>query len=341
VTGVGPAPSDPLWVVASYYNPAGYRRRLHNFRAFRRHLAAPLLVVELSRDGRGELDDGDADILVRLHGDDRIWQKERLINLGTALLPPHVGYVAWVDADILFSDPDWPRRARAALDARDGMVQLFDRAVHLPETFDPAGAGLPTGPVESPFLPGLSLARTLREDRFETLAWDWAKRQAGVPVTSDSYSAQGFGWAARRETLMACGLYDGNVIGGGDSIPVFAYPGQIDAFLTARPFTDAHGAHVRQWVARAGATGLLAHVDDIAQTAWHLWHGTIANRNYIGRYHVLVDHGFDPARDVVRDAGVPLRWTDPAGPMAQAVARYFFTRREDGEAMAEQAVVGD
>ncbi|WP_353228396.1 hypothetical protein [Novosphingobium sp.] len=114
------APSQPLWVITSYYNPAHYRRRLQNFRAFRRNLAAPLLVVELAPAGHGQLHDDDADMVVRLNGDDRIWQKERLLNLAASLLPPHVEYVAWVDADILFADPHWADAARAVLTGTAG-----------------------------------------------------------------------------------------------------------------------------------------------------------------------------------------------------------------------------
>lgn len=320
----------PLWAITSYYNPAGYVRRRLNFRCFRRHLGVPLLAVELSPEGRGELRDEDADIVVRQRGDDRIWQKERLLNLALAHLPAHVTHVAWVDADLIFSDPDWPEQARAALDREGGMVQLFDGALHLPEAIDPAGPVTIEPGFVSPFLPGLSIARAIREGTFAQLAGDWGKRQAGAAVLSTAYNVLGFGWAARRDMLAEAGFYDGNVIGGGDSIAVFAHVGQLEEFLVSRPFTPAHQAHIRQWVERARAAGLLAHMGDVPQTAYHLWHGAIADRKYVARYQVLVDHDYDPERDVVREAGKPLRWADPDGPLAAAVARYFFDRREDG-----------
>ena len=78
------------------------------------------------------------------------------------------------------------------------------------------------------------------------------------------------------------------------------------------------------------AQGLFAHLGDVPQTAYHLWHGTMANRNYAGRYDILTDHDYDPVRDLIDVPGAPLRWTDPASPMAKAVGAYFFSRREDG-----------
>lgn len=322
--------SAPLWAITSYYNPARYRRRRLNFHAFRRHLAVPLLAIELSPDGRGELDDDEADIVLRLRGDDRIWQKERLLNLGMQHLPPHVSHVAWIDADLIFADPDWSDRARAALDRDGGMVQLFDTALHLAESVDPDMPFEAREPMELAFAPGYSIGRAMREGCFAQLANDWGKRSAGQPVSTDAYNVFGFAWAARRDVVTAAGLYDSNVIGGGDAIVAFAHVGQLEQFLVSRPYTEAHREHIRRWVARARDAGLLAHMGDVPQTAWHLWHGAIANRNYVTRYQVLVDHDYDPARDIVIEPEQPLRWADPGSAMANAVARYFFERREDG-----------
>ena len=97
--------SAPLWVLTTYYNPAGYNRRRMNFKAFRRMLQQPLLVVELARDGRHELSDDDGEIVIRLTGEDRLWQKERLLNVGLEALPRHVEFAAWIDCDLVF-----PRR---------------------------------------------------------------------------------------------------------------------------------------------------------------------------------------------------------------------------------------
>jgi hypothetical protein len=104
-------PSAPLWVLTTYYNPAGYNRRRMNFKAFRRLLQQPLLVVELTRDGRRELSDDDGEIVIHLTGEDRLWQKERLLNLGVAALPRHVEFVAWIDCDLVFLDDEWAAKA--------------------------------------------------------------------------------------------------------------------------------------------------------------------------------------------------------------------------------------
>jgi len=50
--------------------------------------------VELSFDGRFELTDDDADILVQLSGGAVLWQKERLLNLALNAVPSAVKNVA-------------------------------------------------------------------------------------------------------------------------------------------------------------------------------------------------------------------------------------------------------
>jgi hypothetical protein len=47
--------SEGLWAVTTYFNPMRYRRRLSNFRLFRKHLNIPLVAVELAYGKEFEL----------------------------------------------------------------------------------------------------------------------------------------------------------------------------------------------------------------------------------------------------------------------------------------------
>jgi hypothetical protein len=57
--------SATFWAITCYFNPAGYRRRLENYRTFRQRLKVPLVAVELSFGEEFQLASGDADILVQ------------------------------------------------------------------------------------------------------------------------------------------------------------------------------------------------------------------------------------------------------------------------------------
>jgi hypothetical protein len=134
-----------LWAITSYFNPAGYRTRLENYRRFRAHLTVPLVTVEASFDGRFELGPADADILVQRHARDVLWQKERLLNVALGFLPAECDRVAWLDCDVVFAADDWPKRACAALTTHS-LVQLSPSAAiwteRRPRTH--RGGGTPT-----------------------------------------------------------------------------------------------------------------------------------------------------------------------------------------------------
>src|SRR5437016_4683011 len=98
---------EGLWGITSYFNPMRYRRRLSNFRLFRKHLNIPLVVVELTYGEVFELHEKDAEVLIQLRGGAVLWQKERLLNVALSALPSSCDKVAWLDCDIIFDDIGW------------------------------------------------------------------------------------------------------------------------------------------------------------------------------------------------------------------------------------------
>src|SRR6185295_4913556 len=108
--------SEDFWAITTYFNVSNGRNRRRNYDVFKRRLPLPLLTVEWHPDSRFELERDDAGILLQLGGGDLMWQKERLLSAGLAALPDHVKYVAWIDCDVLFEDPDWIDQARALLE---------------------------------------------------------------------------------------------------------------------------------------------------------------------------------------------------------------------------------
>src|SRR2546421_3462219 len=133
-----------LWAITCYFNPAGYRRRLANYRVFRERLAVPLVAVELAYGPNFELDQNDADILVQLRGHDVMWQKERLLNLALRALPRDCKNLVCLDCEIVFATTDWPEHVSRLL-RRYAILQPFSHAHHLPRkwtlgNFQPAAA---------------------------------------------------------------------------------------------------------------------------------------------------------------------------------------------------------
>ena len=80
----------------------------------------------------------------------------------------------------------------------------------------------------------------------------------------------------------------------------------------------------------AKSSGLLSNVDALDHRLYHMWHGSIEDRDYRGRYKILHRNDFDPAKDIAHSANGTWAWSDPHGVLANEVGAYFFSRREDG-----------
>ncbi len=320
--------TDTLWVVTSYYNPVRYRRRLENFRAFRRNLQAPLLVVELARPGAHRLGDGDAEIVVSLTGEDRIWQKERLINIGVGRLPDDARYVAWCDCDLIFDDPDWPAAARRRLDEAGGMVQLFDAAAHMPDNLDPRAASPALCREVAPLFVKLSFPRALSAGIVKPNPN--ANLRSVDPSIGKSVS-HGKAWAARRDIIEACGHFDKAIVGGGDTVHIQASCDMLDEeYLVKYDLPRGYRAAAHAWAKTARRTGLFQSVSSLDRRAYHLWHGEIADRGYLSRLEILSWHDYDPDRDLRLADNGTWAWADPKGALAADVEAYFSSRFEDG-----------
>lgn len=319
----------PLWVVTSYYNPEGYRRREINFHAFRRNLKVPLLVIELAEEGRHQITDGDGDIVIRLTGDSHIWQKERLLNIGIASLPPHVKYVAWIDCDVSFSRKDWADETITVLESKGGIVQLFETVVHCPKCFDPISEH-ENVVLENPSLyrevSGASIAsRGNYKLPKKIFARDDAVKQG---QTTES---PGHAWAARIEDLREIGIYDSNIVGGGDSVFFYGATGTLNASVEGGIYSPFHARHMLAWRDRAQHFGLFRNIGFLHGVLIHYWHGDFADRKYSKRHQILLKANYNPEHDVRLSSNQTWQWVSPAGGLARQVHNYFKTRKEDGQ----------
>lgn len=305
-----------IWAVTCLFNPRRAATRLANFRTFRRRLNAPLLAVELSFDGRFELQPHDADILVQLDAGDVMWQKERLLNIGIARLPDDCHYVATIDADVVFANNRWPTEAVAALQ-QTPMVQLFTEAYYLAPDAEPDAAGKATVHGRQS-----SAARAIARGASP-------EECLGVQSGTDrGRFSGGFAWAFRRDLIAAHGLYDCCIIGGGDTAVV---TGATGAFATVERRHSMSAAQCRRY--RAWAVPWFKHtagkIDALDGDLFHLWHGALENRQANSRHQALAAAGFDPEVDISAPPAAAWRWASDKPGLHQLLTNYFAARRED------------
>ena len=312
------APSTPLWAIACYFNPVGYRRRGRNYREFRRRLTVPLVTVELSFTGAFELDADDADILIQLRARDVMWQKERLLRIALQAVPREVKKVVWLDADIVFERDDWHLNAARSLDVVP-LLQPFSVVVDLAPDADIDAGKLEPLQVRDSFCSALGSAN----DRH---AFARLKRDPDGKAPA----AAGMAWAFRRELLERHGFYTGSVLGGNDRAMACAAVGQFDAAAQNWAMNSKQIEHYRRWAEpfHADVQGRLGCVEG---RLYHLWHGELSRRRYRERHLGLREHDFDPAKDVALDESSCGCWSSDKPEMHRYVKDYFRSRCEDDD----------
>jgi hypothetical protein len=305
-----------MWAITTYFNPVRYKRRLSNYRIFRRNLHVPLVTVELSFDGQFELSKDDADVLIQLSGGAILWQKERLLNIAIRSVPIDVKNIAWLDCDILFGRKDWAEEAERRLDERCNVIQLFATAINL----DAEDTGEALRNYESlPAVPGL----VALYDKDNILPLD---RLAVSTQGSLTYNP-GLAWAGRKEIFAKHGFYDLAIIGAGDLYMANAMFGTMDSLARLHSLNRSRRESYLKWAAPFHEA-VANKVGYVSGEIYHLWHGETKNRNYKHRFKILAD--FDPQVDVYIGDNGALHWTKPGAPLADQLTAHFLNRREDG-----------
>jgi len=305
---------SPLWAVTTLFNPARWQSRLRNYRTFRRHLGLPLLAVELSFDGQFELQEGDAERLVRHTRGDVMWQKERLLNLAWDKLPPHCTQVVWVDCDVLFTDPHWGARLSEKLRTHE-VVHPFHTVRHLPPGHD---GGDPHA------YAGGHICTQISRIADPAHARSWADDDHRL----DGKPAPGMVWAARREWIERVRLPDGFVAGGGDTAWCSALENDPSRIINRYRPNEAQQRSYLAW-ARHAQRELTTRLGSLEGDVLHLWHGDLSKRQSLGRQYALAASGFDPAVDLVAERDEAWRWRDPHCAAARFLREYFRSRQED------------
>lgn len=290
-----------LAVVTCHWNFAGYNRPVLNLLRFLREMdyqGIPVYGVELYMAGTDPLMERNP----RWHcfeiGDENIlWQKESVLNWIARQVPPHIGCIAAIDADVHFENPNWAKHSVAALE-RTPVIQPFSVAVWGGENGRP------------------EMTRTCAAQHGLTKEWK---------------THPGFAWAFRREFFEEVGFYPWAVTGAGDTATATGVLG-IEMFsateLAIGHLNIASGIY-RKWAEKAARFMGRNRAGWIDGCVWHEWHGSRQDRRYLHRHHIM--RSIDAARHVGEEGNGILVWTKEAPKeIREQVREYFHSRREDG-----------
>ncbi len=304
-----------MWAITAYFNPIGYRRRSFNYHVFRKNLDLPLVTVELGFDGKYELTDKDADVLIQIDGGAVLWQKERLLNLALKAVPADVENIAWLDCDVVFQRPDWIEEAEQRLTSLN-VIQLYSKAAEFKAEHLHLAAN-----AEVRHSPAIA---ALFADGYLPAKEQW---RSAEPIRPKQL---GFAWAAKSALLRDQGFYDAAILGGADALMFLAMYGLFEEAIVRSSLNAAGGDHYLRW-AESFHRAVAQRVGFIPGKIYHLWHGDRKNRKYRDRYRLL--RGFDPFSDIVLAGNGAWQWKDPQSGLAQSVREYFVERSEDEAVM--------
>lgn len=306
-----------LAVCTTYFNPVGYQTKRKNWNLFKEasiSQGAEIWVAEAGDGKRWEIEEEEKVHVLRLVMGDRLWQKERMLNLLFGVIPSEYEKIAWVDNDLLFDNPTWVFDTCKVLEEFP-VAQLFEYAVWLnafmvPHFWNPDYD-----------LYRCSIPRELMERGRDEI---WFGK-----------SHPGFAWAARRGVLNSLGgLYERHILGSGDSIIVLGFYGWEDH----KYFDGIDGAFrgfCLDWMRKAYniVKGRVGFVPGVVR---HLWHGSREDRQYDSRLVRLMLKGFDPEKHLSQNEFGLWIWNDSApDEIKDFVYKYFDYRREDGSIRTE------
>jgi hypothetical protein len=294
---------DILYIVAVVSNPARYQRRYKLFEEFCERMSSEpqvkLFTVEL-QNGDRPFETG---ALLKLRTNDEIWYKENLINIVIQTqLPKDWKYVAWIDADVEFTNRQWVSETIHQLQTYK-VLQLFSHAIDM-------GQNMETLHVHT------------------GVAYNYVNRN---PIKSDLYSTEyhpGYAYAMRRETYDAIGgLLDFPILGSSDRHMALSFIGMVDKSLNhrlhenykmlCRIFQEKCDRYVKKSFGYVNGTIL------------HHFHGCKSQRFYSSRWGILVDHQFDPLRDITKNAQGLWVLDETKIKLRDEIIRYFRSINED------------
>jgi hypothetical protein len=297
---------DKLYVVTTVSNPMRYRVRYELYRQFEKHMqesGAKLITVEMAFGGREfEVTSASNPDHVQVRGDDVLWYKENLTNIGFQHMPADWKYAAWIDADAKFVREDWVQETLHQLQHHH-VVQMWSHLQDIGPNFEP----IPTIAQNSwgynwvNGKPPIKMADVKVMQKTGVYPYPGTYQYKGVQkVNKGWYGPPGLAWAIRREAFDALGgLIDWAIVGSGDAYMAAALIGGVQYWLR-KDYSPEFNRRFLLWqnLAERHIRRDIGVVDGLVL---HYWHGPKKNRQYIDRNTIMSKYQFNPTEDLKKD----------------------------------------
>ena len=311
-------PSQTLHVVTMVSNPVMYQSRYDLYRKFEQKMKqvhVNLVTAEIAfGDRQFEVTTAGNPNHVQLRTWDELWHKENALNIAMSRLPTDWQYVAWIDADIEFQQPDWVEKTIHALQHYQ-VVQPWSDAIDMDAS----------GKIFNSY-------KSFTHQYVEYGLDQVAKADSGVYAKAASktiaYPHCGFAWAARREAIDGIGgLPDFTIVGSADHHLAWALVNNVKYSCPGGVNTN----YVKRLMQLQARTAKVIDTDIgyVPGIINHSHHGPKASRGYTSRWSILVDNDFDPDVDILKDSQGLITLAGNKPKLRDDLRRYFRNRNED------------
>jgi len=312
---------EPLHVIAVVFNPVRFRSRWALYQKFKKQVEDSGAILHTVECAFGErlftITEPNNPLHLQVRTRKELWIKENLINLAIQRLPSDWKYVAWVDADVFFTRPDWVGETIQQLQHYD-VVQMFSEAQDLSPDYEPFARHMGfvysyRNQIPMPKVPGYYFPKAQPSDNI--LTWH-----------------PGFAWAARREAIDAIGgLFEIAILGAGDNTIAKCLVG--DGKYSYHPDMNSNYGDAVMEYQRKCLLYIRKNIGYVSGLLLHYWHGRKSDRKYWDRWKILTENQFDPILDIKKDHQGLLqledRYEDRSIKLRDQIRYYFRQRNED------------
>ena len=301
--------NEILHVILVVSNPVNYHRRYELFEKcidrFGQHPQIKLYTTELQQGNKPY----QTSAKYKYRTNHEIWHKENLINLTVQKLDKNWTKMAWIDADIAFINPNWVRDTLDALEHYK-VVQLFQNAIDL-----------------GPNLEVLNVFTGIGYAHCMNLNISYLQYCGHDGITNKFYHP-GYGYAINRKAFNKIGgLIDYAILGSADSHMAYSFLEKVNETLNSKLHIN-YKKKIKIFEDRCKQY-IKKNFGYVPGTILHYFHGKKQDRKYGDRWKILINHQYDPLRDIFYDAQGLLQLTQNKPEFRDEIRRYFRGRNED------------
>lgn len=292
---MGLCPSKDIAIGLVIFNPAKSKKLIENYYEMIQQFSKeklPYFTLELIYDDRKpEIPEA-----FHIYGKTVMFHKENLCRILETKIPRKYTKLAFLDADILFDDPEWYWKLSKALDLYD-VIQPFETCYWLDEEKK------------------ISLDReTVLKIKGST--WDFKYHP-------------GFAWGFRRSWYKKVGFFDYAVTGSGDTLSVIKWLNKT----IPKNFHSLPGPLIKKYSSFCLQKDK-PKISYLPGTLRHLFHGRRENRKYVDR-HKILNLQEDITDLLYKNSEGLFEWNLENQDLSDKLKEYFISRNDDDLPLSE------